>query len=338
MSWDLLQRFFDSDVFNQNPFLSVSYLTRYADHVGIHYVLCNKLRQFPYEDVEFFLPELCHLIISVNNESMALEEFLLDLCEESVSGALLAFWLFQSYLTDLSSNPHSEAFRTCRRVYNKVQHIVFGLGDTARHEKIKENPLPVTVLASLILSSVAVPGLPHWAGPLAVAQAKKPQPIDDVALEPTQPKIARAEVDIPVICPPTLTDGSPSRSKHHRVVRINPAEATVLNSAEKVPYLLMIEILRDDFTFDPDSQDNQRLLATLVAEQGSRRRIFDLSERPKISTSSKIPEPSTESADSVFEPSSGDLAPAQSNANSVDEFRVGDPQEFSHVNESFQQP
>lgn len=27
MSWDLLQRFFDSEVFNQNPFLSVSYLT-----------------------------------------------------------------------------------------------------------------------------------------------------------------------------------------------------------------------------------------------------------------------------------------------------------------------
>lgn len=70
---------------------------------------------------------------------------------------------------------------------------MFGLGDTARHEKIKENPLPVTVLASLILSSVAVPGLPHWAGPLAVAQAKKPQPIDDVVLEPSQPKIARAQ-------------------------------------------------------------------------------------------------------------------------------------------------
>lgn len=70
---------------------------------------------------------------------------------------------------------------------------MFGLGETARHEKIKENPLPVTVLASLILSSVAVPGLPHWAGPLAVAQAKKPQPIDDVTLEPAQPKLARAQ-------------------------------------------------------------------------------------------------------------------------------------------------
>ena len=52
-------------------------------------MLCNKLRQFPYEDIEFFLPQLCHLIISVDNESMALEEFLLDLCEESVTAALL---------------------------------------------------------------------------------------------------------------------------------------------------------------------------------------------------------------------------------------------------------
>jgi len=136
MSWDLLQRFFESDVFNANPFLSVSYLSRYADHVGIHYVLCNKLRQFPYEDIEFFLPQLCHLIISVDNESMALEEFLLDLCEESATAALLTFWLFQTYLHDLSPNPQSESFQTCRRVYNKVQHIVFGLADTARHDKI----------------------------------------------------------------------------------------------------------------------------------------------------------------------------------------------------------
>lgn len=61
--------------------------------MGIHYVLCNKLRQFPYEDIEFFLPQLCHLIISVDNESMALEEFLLDLCEESVTAALLVSYL-----------------------------------------------------------------------------------------------------------------------------------------------------------------------------------------------------------------------------------------------------
>ncbi|KJR85850.1 phosphatidylinositol 4-kinase [Sporothrix schenckii 1099-18] len=551
MSWHLLQRFLDSDVFNSDPFLSVSYLSRYADHIGIHHVLCNKLRQFPYEDIEFFLPQLCHLIISVNNESMALEEFLLDLCEESVTAALLTFWLFQTYLHDLSSNPQTDAFQTCRRVYNKVQHIVFGLPDTSRQEKITENVLPVTVLASFVLASIGLPMLPQWAGPMAIAQARKPAPpgessaaggasdteqndppkrptrsqtvtptstksrrtkdinrassgssiatatraletvtniptpnsppetmrsppkdqsirspkqrqkqtssssrpgsssslhapparpsepnrrslppsaqhqhLESISLEarlsssslplpdmrsprmatrpPTPvsaglnppdsisalsrrhshhhakpriasvgdmtseqkarllrqnyfrcetqflraledisnrlvsvPKAARlsalraelaligqdlpAEVDIPVICPPSLVNGIPSRSRHHRIVRLNPAESTVLNSAEKVPYLLMVEILREDFTFDPDSADNQRLLVSLVAEQGSRKRIFDLSD--------SVRNPSTRAADaaaaaaaaaeaaalleppidSVFEPTSGDL-------------------------------
>ncbi|KAK6208028.1 phosphatidylinositol 3 [Colletotrichum tabaci] len=492
MSWDLLKRFLESDVFNSNPFLSVSYLSRYADHVGIHYVLCNKLRQFPYEDIEFFLPQLCHLIISVDNESMALEEFLLDLCEESVTAALLTFWLFQTYLHDLSSNPQSKAFQICRRVYNKVQHIVFGLPDAARHDKIKENILPVTVLASFVLASIAVPLVPQWAGPLAVAQARKPQPADDLIsdsregnpktsqvsrahtvtagssrskrakdagrlssapdlvlpssasgnlhhrstepsptrsgssgsktpveakrlpphlnmknddarlsssslplpelrsprlaitrpttpvsaglpprlgdalsrrhshhfksgatateLTPLQktrllrqhyfrcetqfltalegisnrlvivPKPARlsalraelaliaqdlpAEVDVPVICPPTLVDGSPAKSRHHRIVRLNPTESTVLNSAEKVPYLLMVEVLRDDFTFDPDTPDNRRLLSTLLSDPGHTRRIFDLSDSPRITTVPKTPELVI---DSVFEPVSGDL-------------------------------
>lgn len=52
-------------------------------------MLCSKLRGFSYGEIEFFLPQLCHLVISIDNESMALEEFLIDLCEESVNGALL---------------------------------------------------------------------------------------------------------------------------------------------------------------------------------------------------------------------------------------------------------
>ncbi|TVY91827.1 Phosphatidylinositol 4-kinase [Lachnellula willkommii] len=483
MSWDLLKRFIESDVFNQNPFLSVAYLSRYADHVGIHYVLCSKLRQFSYEEIEFFLPQLCHLIISVDNESMALEEFILDLCEESVNAALLTFWLFQTYLHDLSPNPQSEAFKTCRRVYNKVQHIVFGVAEPARNEKIKENVIPVTVLASFVLASVAVPFLPRWAGPLAIAQAKKPSSTGDVISDTSQtqkvarsrttgpassrskrakervagtpvangtrPKVTRAsslerpqssssgrrtnldhrprpahldlnmdprlsssslplpssrsplvsvtrpttpataglaqrpadntrrhshiarpltpsvlsdaqqvkllrqnyfrcetqfltaledisnrlvivpkparlsalraelaliaqdlpaEVDIPIICPATLVDGAPSKSRHHRIVRLNPAEATVLNSAEKVPYLLMVEVLRDDFSFDSSTADNQRLLTKLFSEQGTgRRRIFDLSEAAQMHTNLNGTRISDTPADSVFEPTSGDL-------------------------------
>lgn len=113
-----------------------------------------------------------------------------------------------------------------------------------------------------------------------------------------------AEVDIPILCPPTLVNGSPSKSRHHRIVRLNPAEATVLNSAEKVPYLLMVEILRDDFSFDPDTAENERLLGTLLSEQGSKRRLFDLTDAARVDTTTRASEPVI---DSVFEPTSGDL-------------------------------
>lgn len=115
-----------------------------------------------------------------------------------------------------------------------------------------------------------------------------------------------AEVDVPVICPPTLVNGSPGKSCHHRIVRLNPAEATVLNSAEKVPYLMMVEVLRDDFTFDPETPDNERLIASLISEDGSSKRLFDLSsETPRIPQ--VVSPPDEPVIDSVFEPMSGDL-------------------------------
>ena len=392
------------------------------------------------------------------------------------------FWLFQTYLHDLSANPQSGAFKTCRRLYNKLQHIVFGAYDRSRREKLSENILPVSVLASFVLASIAVPFLPHYAGPLAVAQARKPRSTSDtisdasqtvklsrsqtvvsptrprkdrsaqvrrttggrtsrsvqarpapsrsatsisssvtptemlslartrspnhlklqalaphhsttslpdmeslrVASEPATPatgllqrpvdsrkrppspsprpltpssippcqkisllrsnyfrsetqlltaledisnrlvvvpKPARlsalraelaliaqdlpAEVDVPVICPATLPDGTAGKSMHHRIVRLNPAEATVLNSAERVPYLLMVEVLREDFDFNPDTEKNEQLIAKLISEKGTHhRRIFDLTD---ASRHSFIPDQIEDGADSVFEPATGDL-------------------------------
>jgi hypothetical protein len=117
-----------------------------------------------------------------------------------------------------------------------------------------------------------------------------------------------AEVDIPVICPATLVDGMPNKSKHHRIVRLNPAEATSLNSAERVPYLLMVEILREDFDFDPDSEQNTILLNKILAEQGPmRRRLFDISDANRMRAEQQE---MLNQADSVMEPASGDLGNA----------------------------
>ena len=100
---------------------------RYADHVGITYVLCSKLRQFSYEEIEFFLPQLCHLIISLDNESMALEEFILDLCEESVNGALLASRPPRSYLPlnalRLTGSRLSGSFKRTFTIYRATRNL-----------------------------------------------------------------------------------------------------------------------------------------------------------------------------------------------------------------------
>jgi hypothetical protein len=113
-----------------------------------------------------------------------------------------------------------------------------------------------------------------------------------------------AEVDIPLLSPPTLKDGIPSQSQHHRIVRINPAEATSLNSAERVPYLLMVEVLQEDFDFDPDTEQNQQLLEKLMLEKGtSRRRLFDITNAEHLALDRTPPN----GDDSVFEPANGDL-------------------------------
>lgn len=135
-----------------------------------------------------------------------------------------------------------------------------------------------------------------------------PKPARLSALRAELALIARdlpAEVDVPSICPATLEDGSPSKSRHHRIVRINPAEATVLNSAERVPYLLMVEVLREDFDFNPETEANQNLLATLAFQKdGSKSRLFDITPVARAILEAEPPVV----ADSVFEPATGDLS------------------------------
>lgn len=53
---------------------------------------------------------------------------------------------------------------------------------------------------------------------------------------------------------------------HHKIVRIPPGESVVLNSAERAPYLLLIEVLDDDLDFDPQKRSNKDLLRKIVTK------------------------------------------------------------------------
>jgi len=58
---------------------------------------------------------------------------------------------------------------------------------------------------------------------------------------------------------------------HHKIVRIPPGESVVLNSAERAPYLLIIEILNDDLDFDPTKRSNKEALKRIVTKENERK-------------------------------------------------------------------
>lgn len=83
---------------------------------------------------------------------------------------------------------------------------------------------------------------------------------------------------------------------HNRIVRIPPGESVVLNSAERAPYLLMIEILVGDLDFDPSKRSNKELLKRMVQKEAgaeSLRRRSDVDGPPRSSTQSAFAAMST---------------------------------------------
>ena len=59
----------------------------------------------------------------------------------------------------------------------------------------------------------------------------------------------------------------PGEGHHHRVVRISPSEAVVLNSADRAPFLLQVEVLEEDLDFDPSRRQNGEDLRKVLDER-----------------------------------------------------------------------
>ncbi|RKP23463.1 hypothetical protein SYNPS1DRAFT_30789, partial [Syncephalis pseudoplumigaleata] len=171
----LLLRLFNSEFFNS--WLAVSYLFRYPDNIGIQHYLCNELRKFPLNEIEFFLPQFCHLLITQPTESVALETFILDQCQTSTHIAILTFWYLQAYRADLASKPFSKSYRICRRVFHRVRDILFADDQSEelrrRRDRVRENIAPACIGIGCVMAAVAAPLMLAPAGHMAVVQGRK---------------------------------------------------------------------------------------------------------------------------------------------------------------------
>lgn len=137
--------------------------------------------------------------------------------------------------------------------------------------------------------------------------------------------MGKFQICVPMWCPSSdkCSPDSFVTQPHHRIVRIPPGESVVLNSAERAPYVLIIEFLNGDLDFDPSKRMNKEVLKKLVSQKSSKptsrstlppqsaivppaanppRNTFS-AERPRSWTESSIRNV-TEDPESVAEPTS----------------------------------
>lgn len=153
-------------------YLCIANLIKHAGNIGIFSYLCNKIKTFKYEEIEFYVPQLCQILITVETESMALEDLLIELSSQYPHFTLLAFWQLQAHLSDLSDDPECYGFQVARRVLNALQYFLFNAGSPPS-TKFRENTHPAIILSSAIAGTIGMPLLGPYIQPLAISQGKK---------------------------------------------------------------------------------------------------------------------------------------------------------------------
>lgn len=151
----------------------IELLCKHADNIGIHFYLCQKLLTFPHYELQFYIPQLVQVLLTVETESMALEELILKLKSENPHFALLTFWQLQALLVDLSSDPESYGFQVARRVLNNLQSTLFNtntIDDEHKKKKMHENVAPALLLCSMVMASIGLPHLGEITKPLVESQ------------------------------------------------------------------------------------------------------------------------------------------------------------------------
>ncbi|XAO25918.1 hypothetical protein I312_104751 [Cryptococcus bacillisporus CA1280] len=126
MSHALLLRLFLSPYFSIS--IAMQYLKTYPDSIGISHYLCWRMKRMPAEEVEFYWPQICHLLLTYPTQSNALESFIIARAEESTHSAMLTFWFMQAALRDLIPTRQTDPvpFAICQRVLHRCHAIIFG--------------------------------------------------------------------------------------------------------------------------------------------------------------------------------------------------------------------
>uniref|UniRef100_A0A7N8YB27 Phosphatidylinositol 4-kinase beta n=1 Tax=Mastacembelus armatus TaxID=205130 RepID=A0A7N8YB27_9TELE len=255
-SW--LLRLFESKLFDVS--MAISYLYK-SKEPGVQAYIGNRLFSFPDSEVDFYLPQLLNMYVHMDTEvGDAIRPYLIHRCGGSITFSLLSAWLLGAYSSDMhiSTQRHSRG--------TKLRKLILSdeLKPSASASNLEASTSPRTHQRSksdaTVVNGGACAGLRRTgSNPKVEAVHEEPERLRPqrefvkslfcigkrLATLPTkEQKTQRLISELSLLnhkLPARVW--LPTAEHQHHVCRIPHTQAVVLNSKDKAPYIIYVEVL-----------------------------------------------------------------------------------------------
>nr|4D0L_A Chain A, PHOSPHATIDYLINOSITOL 4-KINASE BETA [Homo sapiens]4D0L_C Chain C, PHOSPHATIDYLINOSITOL 4-KINASE BETA [Homo sapiens]4D0L_E Chain E, PHOSPHATIDYLINOSITOL 4-KINASE BETA [Homo sapiens]4D0M_A Chain A, PHOSPHATIDYLINOSITOL 4-KINASE BETA [Homo sapiens]4D0M_C Chain C, PHOSPHATIDYLINOSITOL 4-KINASE BETA [Homo sapiens]4D0M_G Chain G, PHOSPHATIDYLINOSITOL 4-KINASE BETA [Homo sapiens]4D0M_I Chain I, PHOSPHATIDYLINOSITOL 4-KINASE BETA [Homo sapiens]4D0M_M Chain M, PHOSPHATIDYLINOSITOL 4-KINASE len=271
-SW--LLRLFESKLFDIS--MAISYLYN-SKEPGVQAYIGNRLFCFRNEDVDFYLPQLLNMYIHMDEDvGDAIKPYIVHRCRQSINFSLQCALLLGAYSSDMhiSTQRHSRGTKLRKLILSdelKPAHRKrelpslspapdTGLSPSKRtHQRSKSDATASISLSSNLKRTAANPKVENEDEPVRLAPErefiKSLMAIGKrLATLPTkEQKTQRLISELSLLnhkLPARVW--LPTAGFDHHVVRVPHTQAVVLNSKDKAPYLIYVEVLECE-NFDTTS-------------------------------------------------------------------------------------
>ncbi|KAM4736703.1 phosphatidylinositol 4-kinase beta-like isoform 2-T2 [Anableps anableps] len=274
-SW--LLRLFESKLFDVS--MAISYLHN-SKEPGVQAYIGNRLFSFPHDDVDFYLPQLLNMYIHMDEDvGDAIKPYVVHRCRQSISFSLQCAWLLGAYSSDMhiSTQRHSRGSKLRKLI---LSDELKPLGPRARRELTLTPFCPAALPGGLTAEhglspskrthqrskSDATVSISLSSNLKRTASNPKVEssPDEPVRLAPQREfmkslmGIGKRLATLPtkeqktqrLISELSLLNHKlparvwlPTAAFDHHVVRVPHTQAVVLNSKDKAPYLIYVEVL-----------------------------------------------------------------------------------------------
>ncbi|XP_075700786.1 phosphatidylinositol 4-kinase beta isoform X2 [Rhinoderma darwinii] len=262
-SW--LLRLFECKLFDIS--MAISYLYN-SKEPGVQAYIGNRLFYFRNEDVDFYLPQLLNMYIHMDEDvGDAIKPYVVHRCRQSINFSLQCAWLLGAYSSDMhiSTQRHSRGTKLRKLILSdelkpahkkrELPHLSLapdtGLSPSKRtHQRSKSDATASISLSSNLKRTASNPKVENDDEPVRLAPErefiKSLMAIGKrLATLPTkEQKTHRLISELSLLnhkLPARVW--LPTAGFDHHVVRVPHTQAVVLNSKDKAPYLIYVEVL-----------------------------------------------------------------------------------------------